>query len=108
MPVVTVSEKLVEVLQAFAPGKDLEAKLENVTRDGLESQLRKCVEALDVFEIRYGMTFAEFARAWQDDKIPRRWSHEVERDFMEWEARHLERTDLLKAVRELGRFEAES
>ena len=33
MPTVTVSEKLIRVLEAFAPGEDLESKLENVTRE---------------------------------------------------------------------------
>ena len=108
MPVVTVSEKLVRVLEAFAPGKDLEAKLANVTREGLEFQLGRCNEALSGFEVKYGMTFAEFVEAWQADEVPRRRSHEVERDFMEWEARHLEQTDLRGAVRELGRSESES
>ena len=108
MPTVTVSQKLVRVLEAFAPGEDLETKLENMTRERLESQLRTCNEALRGFETKYGMPFAEFAQAWQADKIPQRYSHGVERDFMEWEARHTERTDLLAAVQKLGRPASES
>ena len=108
MPTVTVSQKLVRVLEAFALGEDLETKLENMTRERLESQLRTCDEALRGFETKHGMPFAEFAQAWQADKIPQRHSHGVERDFMEWEARHTERTDLLAAVQELGRPELES
>ena len=103
MSVVTVSDRLVRVLETFAPGENLEAKLEHVTRDCLESQLGKCNEAVRGFETRYGMTFAEFRQAWQAGKIPQRHSHEIERDFMEWEARHMEQTDLLEAVQELGR-----
>ncbi len=108
MPVVTVSEKLVRVLEAFAPGEDLETKLENVTRERLESQLRLCTEALGGFEAKYEMTFSKFAQAWQDEKIPQHRSHEVERDFMEWEAQHVEQIDLLAAIQELGQSESES
>lgn len=108
MPIVTVSEKLVRVLEAFVPGEDLETKLGNVTRERLESQLRECNTALSSFETKYGMPFAEFAVAWQADNIPQRRSHEVERDFMEWEARQMEHTDLLAAVQELDRPELES
>lgn len=108
MPIVTVSEKLVRVLEAFAPGEDLETKLENVTRARLESQLRECNTVLSGFETKYGMPFAEFAVAWQADNIPQRRSHEVERDFMEWEARQMEHTDLLAAVQELDHPESES
>ena len=108
MPIVTVSEKLVRVLEAFAPGEDLETKLANVTRERLESQLRECNTALGGFETKYGMPFAEFAVAWQTGNIPQRRSYEVERDLMEWEARHMEHTGLLAAVQELDRPESES
>lgn len=108
MPTVAVSQKLGRVLEAFAPGEDLETKLENVTRERLEPQLRTCNETLSGFETKYSMPFAEFAQAWQADKIPQRHSHGVERDFMEWEARHMEHIDLLTAVQELGRPASES
>ena len=106
MSVVTVSDRLVRALEAFAPGENLEAKLENVTRGCLESQLRQCTEAVRGFETRYGMTFAEFSQAWQAGKIPQRRSYEIERDFMEWEARHMEQTDLLEAAQELSHSES--
>lgn len=44
------------------------------------------------FETKYGMPFAEFAVKWQADSIPQRRSHEIERDFMEWEAWQMEQT----------------
>lgn len=100
MPTVFLSDKLVRVLEDFAPGANLEAKLENLTRESLEHQLHACNEALSCFEAKYGLTFADFARAWQEGEISDRHSHEVERDFMEWEAHHMEKEDLLAAVRE--------
>ena len=106
MPTVTVSDKLLRVLEDFAPGANLEAKLENLTRENLEYQLRACNETLSRFEAKYGLTFPDFARAWQEDKILNEHSHEVKRDFMEWEARHLEKEDLLAAVREFGLLES--
>jgi len=102
MPAVMVSDKLLRVLEDFAPGADLEAKLENLTRESLEHQLRACNEALSRFEAKYGLTFADFARAWQEDKMANKYSHEVERDFMEWEAQHIEKEDLLAALRKLS------
>src|SRR5215470_13464096 len=105
MPAVMVSDKLVRVLQDFAPGADLEAKLENLTRESLEHQLRACNEALSRFEAKYGLTFADFTRAWQDDKLTDKHSRKAERDFMKWEARHIEKEDPLAAGRELGQFE---
>jgi len=39
MPTVSLSDKLVRVLEDFAPGADLETKLENLTKERLEHQL---------------------------------------------------------------------
>jgi hypothetical protein len=100
MPTISLSDKLMRVLEDFAPGTNLEAKLENLTRESLEYQLRACNEALSRFEAKYGLTFPDFAQAWQEDKIPDKHAHEVERDFMEWEAHYMEKEDLLAAVRE--------
>jgi len=95
MSIVSLSDKLLRVLEDFAPGADLETKLENLTRESLEHQLRACNEALSHFEAKYGLTFTDFAQAWQEGKIPDKHSHEVERDFMEWEALSMEREELL-------------
>jgi hypothetical protein len=67
-----------------------------MNRESLERQIRTCNDALSHFEAKYGLTFADFARAWQEGKIPDKHSHEVERDFMEWEARQIEKEDLLR------------
>lgn len=104
MPTVTVSDTLLRVLEDFAPGANLEAKLEHVPRASLH-QLRACNETLSRFEAKYGLTFTDFAQVWQEGKIPNQQSHEVERDFMEWEACHLEKEDLLTAVREFSQPE---
>ena len=105
MKVVSVGDKLLRVLENFTPGANLEAKLESLARESLEHQLRACNEVLSHFEAKYGLTFADFARAWKEGRIPNKHSHEVERDFMEWEARHLEKEDLLATVREFSQPE---
>lgn len=102
LKVVTVSDKVLKVLKDFAPGTDLAEKLEHLTRENLEYHLRACNEALSRFEAKYGLTFADFARAWQEGKIPNKHAYEVERDFMEWEARSQEKEDLLSAMREFA------
>ena len=106
MQTITLSDKLLRVLEDFTPGADLETKLENLTRENLEHQIRACNEALSHFEAKYGLTFTDFAQSWQEDTVLNKHSHEVERDFMEWEARHMEKADLLTAVRELSQLES--
>ena len=105
MQTISLSDKLLRVLEDFTPGTDLETKLENLTRENLEHRIRTCNEALSHFEAKYGLTFTDFAQAWQEDKVPNKHSLEVEYDFMEWEARHLEKTDLLIVVREFSQLE---
>ena len=63
MPFIIVSERLMRVLRTFTPGANLQTQLENVTCEGLESQHRKCRKVMNGFDIKYGMTFAEFAPA---------------------------------------------
>src|SRR5712692_10146160 len=100
MKVVAVSDKVLKVLEDFSSGVDLAAKLEHLTRESLEHHLHACNEALSRFEVKYGLTFADFAQAWQEGRVPNKHSYEVERDFMEWEAHQQEKEDLLAAVRE--------
>jgi hypothetical protein len=108
MPTISLSDKLLRVLEDFVPGADTEAKLDNLARESLEHKLQTCNEALSRFEAKYGLTFADFARAWQEGKIPSKHSFNVERDFMEWEARQMEKEDLLTVVREFNQSETGS
>jgi hypothetical protein len=45
--------------------------------------------------------FAEFARAWEQDEIPNKHSHAVERDYMEWEGLVAEKQRWLERLRRL-------
>jgi hypothetical protein len=53
------------------------------------------------YELKYGMTFSEFAVAWEKNDIPDRWSHSVERDYMEWEGLEAERKKQIQEVLEI-------
>jgi len=53
------------------------------------------------FEAKYGIQFEEFAAKWNADKIPNRYSHEIERDYMEWESLVDEHKILLLQLRKL-------
>lgn len=71
----------------------------------LTMQLGACEDEIARFETKYGEYFADFARAWERDEIPNGRSHEVERDYMEWEGLIVERQTLytlIEAVDDLG------
>jgi hypothetical protein len=51
----------------------------------LQSKTGACEQEIGIYELKYRMTFAEFAEAWEQGAIAGRWSQAVERDYMEWE-----------------------
>jgi len=72
----------------------------------LAGRLRECKREIGDFELKYRMTFAEFAEAWESNGILNKWSHQVERDYMIWEGLEAEKRkwlSLLKRIRKLVR-----
>jgi len=67
----------------------------------LQSQIRACEQEIGIYELKYRMTFAEFAEAWEQGAIAGRWAHAVERDYMEWEGLEEERQQWLARLRAL-------
>lgn len=64
-------------------------------------RLKECEELIFTFEARYGMDFNDFKKAWEDGKIKNKHSHQVEKDFMEWEGFESERIKWLNALRDM-------
>jgi hypothetical protein len=91
---------------ALVPGKDLQEKFSRLVENTLVLQLRECEDYLFKYESKYGMDFTYFAELWEQGEIPDKHSHEVERDFMEWEGFVMERSSLLKALRRMKKAKA--
>jgi hypothetical protein len=89
----------IEESLALVPGKDLQEKFSRLVENTLVLHLRECEDYLFKYESKYGMDFTNFAELWEQGEIQDKHSHEVERDFMEWEGFAMERSSLLKALR---------
>lgn len=100
MKTVKLPEGVLEQLDRVE-GKDLTAKIINLLQQRISMQLRECDEQIIKYETKYGMNFEQFEVAWRRDEIPDRYSHEVERDLMEWEGFVLERKRWLSTLRDL-------
>ncbi|MGA7878534.1 MAG: hypothetical protein WCA08_22940 [Desulfoferrobacter sp.] len=100
MKTITVAESMEESL-AFVPGNDLQEKFSRLLENTLVLHLRECEDYLFRYESKYGMDFSNFAELWKKGEIQDMRSHEVERDFMEWEGFVMERSSLLNALRNL-------
>ena len=102
--ILRLPESLQEILESVE-GKNLDEKLIQLIRNDLRRRFYLCSERIMEFETKYGMQFEEFVVKWKADKIPNRYSHETERDYMEWESLIDEHEMLLLQLRKLkGKF----
>jgi hypothetical protein len=92
---------LVKEMLEYVEGKSFEEKLTLLLVRDLENRLRSCTERLYEFEKKYGQVFREFKEAWVEDKVPGKYSYEIERDYMEWESLDDEHNLLLSQMRKV-------
>lgn len=85
MKVIRVPESLDEIL-SYLDGDSLDEKLVQLVASDLTRRLQVCSDRIVAFEAKYGMEFADFARAWEVGEIPSPSSHQSEADYMEWES----------------------
>jgi len=100
MKTITLAEDILDNL-AFVRGRDIQEKLTQLIENNLLLQLKECEDFLFRFESKYGMDFSTFAEIWEGEGLPDRQSHNVERDYMEWEGFAQERVKLLQALRHM-------
>jgi hypothetical protein len=68
-------------------------------------QIRACEQEISEYEVKYRSTFAEFARSWEQEEIPDKHTHAVERDYMEWEGLVAEKYNWIELLRNMPRCE---
>lgn len=100
MDTVRLPDALRDALE-YLEGENLDNKLAQVVMNDLKRRLQTCSQRIVDFEAKYGMEFEEFTHAWRAAEIPNRHSHEVERDYMEWESLHDEFKQLLSQLERL-------
>lgn len=91
----------------YVEGETITDKILSLIAIHFATQLHACEREIKGYELRYGMTFDEFASAWEKGEIPDRWSHPVERDYMEWEGLESERKKWLSLIRGLPAVDRE-
>jgi hypothetical protein len=97
---IQIPNSMKEILQ-FAEGKTIQEKLARLLLSDLENRLRSCTDRLYEFEKKYSLAFKEFKEAWEKNKVPEKFSYEIERDYMEWESLEDEHDLLLSKLREM-------
>jgi len=101
MVTLTIDEKTKVILDLFT-GRDYREKLDNLAKEVIKSKIKECSELIANFESKYSMKFEEFRHAWEAGEIKGRYSHEVEADYIEWEALELEKERWLELLKGKG------
>jgi hypothetical protein len=102
MKTVSLPKNITELLDMeIIRGKTYEEKIEMLALDSFVSKLKECNEEILEFETKYGMSFGEFEKAWDEDEIWDKHSHEVETDYIEWEAIEQEKSRWLSVLRKM-------
>jgi len=100
MSSLAVSRDVLDLIE-YVEGETIKDKLIGLVSADLARRLRECDREIGDFELKYRMTFAEFAEAWESDEIPNKWSHQVERDYMIWEGLEAEKRKWLSLLKRI-------
>ena len=97
---ITVSDQTLKALR-FLGEAGIENQISALLKEVLLNKLKGCNDLLLQFEAKYGMSFSEFDRAWENGQIPDPHCHEVESDYIDWEALEMEKRKILKVLIDL-------
>jgi hypothetical protein len=100
MRTIRLSEELLDKLETVE-GKEIDEKIFNLLETNVLMRLKECEDIIFKFESKYGMDFESFKNAWEEGTIKDKYSHRVERDFMEWEGFESERKQWLNTLRDI-------
>ena len=86
-------------------GEDaLKEKTDDIFLSAMENLLEKYSREILKFEEKYGVSFKEFEKMWDEGSIKDKHSHEIEGDFIDWEMLETEKKELLLALSRLKGF----
>ncbi len=81
-----ISKPIYHILSTLTQEPRLEVALPLAVKDWIRLKLKETGEQREAFEQRYEMDFPAFKQTWQAGRIANKHSHQVERDYREWEA----------------------
>lgn len=82
----------------------LKEKIGDILLSAIENRIEYYTREILKFEGKYGASFKEFEKSWNEGKIENRHSHEVEGDFIDWEMLEMEKKDLAAVLAKLKGF----
>ena len=70
-------------------------------KDALLLQLQEVSRKIAAFEGKYNEGFGDFRKSWSQRKDMKKYSHDLESDYMDWEALELYKRELMRVIHSL-------
>lgn len=95
MTTVSIQRKIAHLL----PGQQM--TLQELLRQALLLQLQETNKKIALFEGKYNKEFPGFRKDWAKTKRGKRFSYDIESDYLDWEALDEYKKELMQAVHSL-------
>ena len=95
MTTATIEKKIAPVLPRG------EKTLKRFVKDALFLQLQDINKKIALFEGKYNCGFREFERGWKKMAQGKKYAHEVEGDYMDWEALEGHKRTIMSVIHSL-------
>jgi hypothetical protein len=95
---INVEGRIYNALLASVGKESLDEKLGELLLGTIENKLTDYTRQILQFEEKYGLSFTEFESLWKSGALEKKYSYEVESDFIDWEMLEGEKADLLKIM----------
>ena len=105
--VIEIDKNLYNTLVHSFGQEILKEKINTFLISALENHLEKYSREILKFEKKYGTSFSEFEKMWDQGKIENKHSYKIEGDFMDWEMMEMEKKELLSALSKLQEHKGE-
>ncbi len=102
--ILEIDTEIYNALVEFFGEGVLREKINDILLSTIENRLEQFTREILKFEEKYGISFGEFEKMWDDGKIKDRHGHETEGDFIDWEMLEMEKKELLLVLSKLKGF----
>jgi hypothetical protein len=95
---INVDESIYNALLSSVGREGLDSKFEELLLGAIETKLENYTRQILKFEEKHGLSFTAFERLWESEVPEKKYSYDVEFDFIDWEMLEGEKADLLKLI----------
>ncbi len=80
-----IPKSALRVLTELTGEPRFEVALMITLKDTIDHKMERIEDELKKYENKYNISFEDFKKMGEEEKIPNQYSYEVEKDYLEWE-----------------------